>query len=956
MTCMSFFSRRYRRYRCAILAVLLFAHGFGVIMICPVDALGEPAPVLRVGLPREGLAEFKNQSGDHLFDVVLAYVGAKENWRLEKEQYALAEGVEAILGHRIDLLVALPHTAAQRHALRLSKEALITTWAQVCLASGVEAQSLLDLQDLRVGIVRGDHFAQEAQRLTAGLDIACRFIEFNSAKEMFGALSSGWIQAGVADRLVVETQADAYAIVKSSIYFAPLKYHFATAGDVSPAVIEAVDYHLKQLKEDPASVYHNFIESVLHARVASGIPTIVKWSLLLAAAVFLLMALANAVLRRQVRAKTAALVENNVRLEEELQQRSRAEAALNDSEKQYRSLFDSSIAGIGLHVLEYDSRCRPCDYRITDINPAFSEHTGIAGDQARGCLGSRLYGMQPPPFLDRFAEVAATGLPQRFDTHFEPLGKHFTVSVFSPKSDHFVTVFEDISGRKQAENDLRRSEEKYRLLTDHATDGILIIQNHRICYGNPSACRIAGVCGKDLIDCDFRDFLRPEDRRHFKQFVASSRPTSWSTGRRPFQIRNLAGETLWVEITTVTIEWEERLATLCFVRDITQTKKLEEKLLESQKLQAIGTLAGGIAHDFNNLLSAIMGFTELTLHGMSDEDPSRSNLKHVLKASERARALIQRILTFSRQQKKDLKPMAIAPLVSESLQLLRASLPSTIVMETDFTADAGVVMTEPSQINQIVMNLCTNGAQAMEGRKGVLGISLKPYRLDSDAAKAFVDLEPGRYVCLSISDSGTGMDRETQKKIFDPYFTTKKIGEGTGLGLSMVHGIVKSLGGAIMVYSEPGKGSTFRVYLPVVEEMGELATAQPTILEGGSEHILLVDDEELVLEMTAGMLERLGYAVTKRISSQEALRAFEADPERFDLVITDQTMPGLTGRELAREIRRRSPDIPVVLCSGFSAGFDEQPNDTGDVAVQLHKPVLMQELASAIRTILAPPN
>ena len=277
-------------------------------------------------------------------------------------------------------------------------------------------------------------------------------------------------------------------------------------------------------------------------------------------------------------------------------------------------------------------------------------------------------------------------------------------------------------------------------------------------------------------------------------------------------------------------------------------------------------------------------------------------------------------------------------------------------MDTHVAEDAGIVMTDPTQINQIVMNLCTNGAHAMEGHKGRLDITLETCPIDADTAKGFLDLPPGHYACLSVTDNGKGMDRETLKKIFDPYFTTKKIGEGTGLGLSMVHGIVKSIGGAITVYSEPGCGSTFRVYFPVVKDVGEDHAPQPTVLEGGSEHILLVDDEELVLEMTAGMLERLGYVVTKRINSHEALKAFEASPARFDLVVTDQTMPGLTGRELARGIRRRCPDIPVILCSGFSADFADRHENNSDVAAQLNKPVLMHELAHTIRTVLSLPN
>jgi len=677
-------------HRHLLLALVLIVAGW--LPGAATSARGETERLVRAGiLQMDGIGQFHNQAGESLFDVVLTYTADKENWELERVPIPFSNGSAALMvQHEIELLAALPHTAEQSQQVRLSKEAVFTTWAQVCLANGIEAQSLLDLKELQVGIVRDDYFAEEIQRLAAGLDISCYFIEFNSAKEMLGALSSGWIQAGVTDRLVVETEGHAYDIIPSSIYFAPLKYHFAAPRDISPAVLEAVDYHLKQLKDDPESAYHHFIEGVFHTHNSSRIPVLLKWILIIAAGVFLLLLAANSVLRRQVRVKTSALANNNARLEEELRQRSRAEAALSESEKQFRSLFASSIAGIAIHRLEYNAEGRACDYTITDINPAFSTHTGIAAEGVRGSLGSVLYRSQPPPFLKCFAEVAETGLPQRFETLFDPLGKHFNVSVFSPRQHHFVTVFEDISGRKQAEENLRRSEEKYRLLIDHASDAILIVQQNKIRYGNPSAYRIAGLTGQDLIDRDFSDFLLPDDDLKHRRSDQAAHTAMHPSGKRPFRVINQAGETLWVEMSMVDIEWENRAATLCFIRDITQTKRLEEKLLESQKLQAIGTLAGGIAHDFNNLLAAIMGFTELTLHSIPDDDPIRPNLNHVLSASERAKALIQRILAFSRQPKKDLKPIAVAPLVSEALQLLRASLPSTIAMETQIADDTGI--------------------------------------------------------------------------------------------------------------------------------------------------------------------------------------------------------------------------------------------------------------------------
>jgi len=394
------------------------------------------------------------------------------------------------------------------------------------------------------------------------------------------------------------------------------------------------------------------------------------------------------------------------------------------------------------------------------------------------------------------------------------------------------------------------------------------------------------------------------------------------------------------------------------VEDISERKKLEVQLLQAQKMEAIGTLAGGIAHDFNNILAAIMGYTELANLDVPEGSNARYKLNEVLKASHRAKDLVRQILAFSHQGRQERKPVEMSPLIKEILRLLRASLPSIIEIRQHIDTDTDIIETDPTQIHQVLMNLCTNAAHAMRENGGVLEVSLKKVDMDGFAVAQHPDFQPGSYLRLSVSDTGHGMTREVLKRIFDPYFTTKEVGEGTGLGLAVVHGIVKSHEGAITVYSEPGKGSTFQVYFPRIDRAkGVEATqrAEPFPM-GKQECILFVDDEQPLADMGKQMLEHLGYRVAVRMSSIEALKLFQAQPKRFDLVITDMTMPNMTGDKLSRELMGIRPDIPIILCTGFSERITAEKVQELGIREFAMKPLLMSDLAKTIRRVLDQPG
>jgi PAS domain S-box-containing protein len=390
-------------------------------------------------------------------------------------------------------------------------------------------------------------------------------------------------------------------------------------------------------------------------------------------------------------------------------------------------------------------------------------------------------------------------------------------------------------------------------------------------------------------------------------------------------------------------------------RDITSNKKLENELRQAQKMEAIGTLAAGIAHDFNNILTSIVGNTEMALDQMPAEDPVRRNIERVRQSGFRATDLVKQILTFSRQAEQERKPVLLAETVKEVFNLLRSTLPSTIDIRTtiDIDPSESIVLADSTQLHQVMMNLCTNAAHAMRAEGGVLAISLDEVMADASLVSRYPDLKPGPHVVLTVSDTGQGMDSATVGRIFDPYFTTKKPGEGTGLGLSVTLGIVQSHSGAISVYSEPGQGARFKIYLPkAVTKVDHVATEVKTPLPKGNERILFVDDEQLLVDMAQEMLQPLGYQVAAGTNSIETLERFKAEPLAYDLVITDMTMPGLTGRELARALLAVRPDIPVIMCSGFTEFVNAEEARKAGIREFLMKPYTTVSLAKTVRKAL----
>ena len=516
---------------------------------------------------------------------------------------------------------------------------------------------------------------------------------------------------------------------------------------------------------------------------------------------------------------------------------------------------------------------------------------------------------------------------------------------------------------RRTEKALQDSEEKYRTLANQLPVGIYRTSKQgQILYANPALAAMLGYDSvEELREVNVQDTLvEPELRERYL--------LNWKKNKGIMTVEtNLLtkdGSEIWVRDygKAVSDDNGEILYIDGIIEDLTsqnqiteERKKLEEQLRQAQKIEAIGNLAGGIAHDFNNILGVIIGYSEMTMENIDKSDPNRSNMEQVMVACQRAREMVKHILAFGRKTGKERKSVYLSEIVNESLKLLRSALPSTIEIRRHFPRQSGSILANWTEIHQVIMNLCTNAAHAMRDKGGILNIQLREIKLDPQSV-FLKGLQPGTYQQLTISDTGHGMTPEIMNRIFEPYFTTKTKGEGTGMGLAVAHGIIKSHGGEITVYSEPGKGTTFHIYLPVTEIKKISEVEETEEVRGGDEYILFVDDEETLVELARQMLESLGYRVAARTSSIEALEAFRSHPDRFALVITDQTMPNMTGLQLSGRLREIRPDIPIILCTGFSENANEEVVKTHQINAFIMKPLLKKDIARLIRRVLDQKN
>ncbi|MFL6565012.1 MAG: PAS domain S-box protein [Burkholderiales bacterium] len=579
-------------------------------------------------------------------------------------------------------------------------------------------------------------------------------------------------------------------------------------------------------------------------------------------------------------------------------------------------------------------------------SPVINERVLVSAQAVRGF----------PLFVATGAKEAAVLAPWRDDAWLIGLRTLLTSAAV------LVLIALAAWGLARREQAIARSEKRFRAMIEHSADAMLLTRPSAggILYVSPTFERLTGYKLEEVRGTQYLALIHPE---HREASVRQRDDTLRVPGKvvvQEVRIRHKDGTWRWVENTISNLLHEPGIRSVVMnLRDITERKladaertRLEQRLRQAEKMEAVGRLAGGIAHDFNNILGGILGYAEMLVESTSERTSERRYAQNVLAAATRASALVEQILSYSRSQRGRRVPVEIDRIIAETLELVRGSLGASIRLETRLPAAPLYVVGDPTQLHQIMMNLCTNAIHAMPGG-GALRVSLEPVSVEADRVFQHTTLHTGRYARLTVEDTGSGMDEATLQRLFEPFFTTKEVGKGTGLGLSLVYGIVTDSAGAIDVTSTRGKGSCFAIYLPQVESPVVAGDdAEPPVVRGNGERVLVVDDEEALMAVTSETLKRLGYEPAAFPDGAKALAEFESRPERFDVVITDEVMPGLTGTEFASSVRRRRRDLPIVLVSGYIGPMMSERALAAGVDAILKKPVQSRELAAALARVL----
>jgi len=644
----------------------------------------------------------------------------------------------------------------------------------------------------------------------------------------------------------------------------------------------------------------------------------------------------------------------------DISKRKQAEEELRRSEDRFRAIFDQ--AGIGIALVQIT------DGAITRCNRALADMMGYSMEELNRMRVEDI--SQADDYLEdleRWNNLVAgkTARFQMVKRYRRKDGQRIwgllTCSVVRDPDGRpmfLIGMVEDITARELAKAALQSSEKRFKAVFEQAGVGIVQAEaaTGRLVQVNQHFCEIVGRSREELEQITFAAISHPQEIGRDLETEQQLKTGAIREFTREKRLLRKDGSEVWATVT-VSAMWQPGEVAdyfIAVVQDITERKRLEDQVGHSQKMEAVGTLAAGIAHDFNNILAAIFGYTELSLLTLKDNAEVREYLGGLLGAANRAKNLVRQILTFSRQHPQDLQPIRLQPLVAECVALLRATVPSAIEFETSLGPDAPMVLADATQIHQVLMNLGTNAWQAMKDGPGRLQIKLEARHVDEALVAAQPRLRPGAYACLSVSDTGCGMDQATQRRIFEPFFTTKPAGEGTGLGLAVVHSIMASHEGAITVHSRPGEGTVFDLYFPAYAGGAALpATDRELTPRGHGERILLVDDEEPLVRLGQKTLAALGYEVATATQPEAALALVRADPQRFSLVVTDQTMPRMSGLELASQLRRIRPCLPIILTTGYSLSLTPERLEAAGIRHLLLKPSTIPALATAVHDVLS---
>ena len=918
---------------------------------------------------------------------VLKAAAETNGWTLSYVIDSRAGILNRLWRKEVDLIVPAPRPMERGEFVEYTSGELMTSVGRIYSPNQLASPTLQELNGKTVAVLRSDiHYARLLDLLKA-CALTCQFIEMPTYEDVFKTVQAGRADVALVDQFFGDNHRLEYGMKPNTLVTPPVSFHFAVVRGVNRELVTALDQTLADLRQERGSVYYASLVRWLDYRPprSSAVLAVTLVTVLFGAGVLLVVIIFQ--VRRLFHTQYIRLNTANRRLLKNVKDHMHREHEADARKVWCETLLNAAPGPILVHAVESSGKagkfieaneaaCRVLGYTREELLASSPRDLEINPEGGGTPRYARLLSCWRNSRLPDATEEDKAGGSVMVELMLRmKSGKELPAEVVNRVIGHqnqpvVFYAIHDITLKRQAQRALKESERRFMDFFLRSPIGVALYDSSRkLTDVNHSALAMFGFSdrvqfsatqlleSRDLAPESYATLMKGGTVRFetiidFDEAKTQKRYSSTRSGKSHFDML----------ITNLGLDANfNPKGYMLQMQDVTDRRRAEgalrqhERLLrQAQKMEAIGTLAGGIAHDFNNILTPIIGYSEMAVMTVAAEDPIHANLEEILKASYRAKDLVKQILTFSRQTEQEVKPIKLIPLVKEVIQLLRGSVLANIELRTALAAERDIVRADPTQIHQIVMNLCTNAVHSMREKGGVLEVGMREITVDNRTQGPLARLRYGAYVEIFVRDTGHGMSPAILERIFEPFFTTKKSGEGTGMGLSVVHGIVTALHGTVTVESEVGKGSTFRIVLPLQEPSTELSANVAVPLPKGRERILFVDDEVGIVTMMNQMLTSLGYRVTTTQRPQDALTMIKEDPWRFDLIISDQIMPGMTGMEMVKEMHRLRRNLPVILCTGFSKTISDQDLQDGGVREVLMKPIVLRQMAEAIRRAVGP--